>query len=319
MGRRKRLMLLLFCFLFFVLLLSSYVPKGDAAVTHLSMGTASVGGIFHSVGLALAQCVNKFLPEVNITAEITAGTIENLRLLDDRKIQLAVVTPQVAYQALKGEPPWKNKIEFGILMRLIPNSNNFVVLSGSGIKSVADLKGKRVSVGPAGGGLEPNAKAILEAYGLSYKDLTPLFLGIGAGVDALKDKKVDACITTIPIIHELQATAKINILFMEEKLIDAITSRHPYYGKQRIAANTFKEVSQDIIIPDFGMQLAVRSDADPELIYKLTKTIMENSKCFGEAYAPMKVITPEWAASKLANPFHPGAIRYFKEKKAWKD
>ncbi len=289
------------------------------AVTQLHMGTASVGGTFHSVGLAVAQCLNKFLPEVNVTAEITAGTIENLRLLDDRKIQLAVVTPQVAFQALKGDPPWKKKIEFSILMRLIPNSNIYVVLSGSGIKSVSDLKGKRVNVGPAGGGLEPNAKAILEAYGLTYKDLTPLFLGIGAGADALKDKKVDAAITTIPIIHELQATAKIDILFMEEKVIDAMIAKHPYYGKQRIPAHTFKEVTQDMIVPDFGMQLAVRNDADPELVYRLTKTLLENVKFLGEAYGPMKMITPDWAATKLANPYHPGAMKYFKEKKVWKD
>jgi TRAP transporter TAXI family solute receptor len=283
------------------------------------MGTASVGGTYHSVGLALAQCLNKFLPEVNVTAEITAGTIENLRLLDDRKIHLAVIAPQHAFQALKGEPPWKKKIDFSILIRLIPNSNSFVVLSGSGIKSVADLKGKRVNMGPAGGGLEPNAKSVLEAYGLTYKDLTPLFLGIGAGADALKDKKVDAAITTHPIIHELKATAKVDILFIEEKSIDAMIARHPYYGKQRIPANTFKDVPHEVIVPDFGMQLAVRSDADPEFIYKLTKTIVENSKCLGEAYAPMKSITPEWAASKLANPFHPGAIKYFQEKKVWKD
>jgi len=289
------------------------------AVTQLHMGTASVGGTYHSVGLALAQCLNKFLPEVNVTAEITAGTIENLRLLDDRKIHLAVIAPQHAFQALKGEPPWKKKIDFSILIRLIPNSNSFVVLSGSGIKSVADLKGKRVNMGPAGGGLEPNAKSVLEAYGLTYKDLTPLFLGIGAGADALKDKKVDAAITTHPIIHELKATAKVDILFIEEKSIDAMIARHPYYGKQRIPANTFKDVPHEVIVPDFGMQLAVRSDADPEFIYKLTKTIVENSKCLGEAYAPMKSITPEWAASKLANPFHPGAIKYFQEKKVWKD
>jgi hypothetical protein len=289
------------------------------AVTQLHMGTASVGGTFHSAGLAVAQCLNKFLPEVNVTAEITAGTIENLRLLDDRKIQLAVVTPQVAFQALKGDPPWKKKIEFSILMRLIPNSNSYVVLSGSGIKSLSDLKGKRVNVGPAGGGLEPNAKAILEAYGLTYKDLTPLFLGIGAGADALKDRKVDAAITTTPIIHELQATAKIDILFMEEKVLDAMIAKHPYYGKQRIPAHTFKEVSQDMIVPDFGMQLAVRNDTDPELIYRLTKTLMENVKSLGEAYGPMKMITPDWAATKLANPYHPGAIKYFKEKKVWKD
>ncbi|MDI6762903.1 MAG: TAXI family TRAP transporter solute-binding subunit [Thermodesulfobacteriota bacterium] len=289
------------------------------AVTQLHMGTASVGGTFHSAGLAVAQCLNKFLPEVNVTAEITAGTIENLRLLDDRKIQLAVVTPQVAFQALKGDPPWKKKIEFSILTRLIPNSNSYVVLSGSGIKSLSDLKGKRVNVGPAGGGLEPNAKAILEAYGLTYKDFTPLFLGIGAGADALKDKKVDAAITTIPIIHELQATAKIDILFMEEKVIDAMIAKHPYYGKQRVPANTFKEVPQEVVVPDFGMQLAVRSDADPELVYRLTKTLMENVKSLGEAYGPMKMITPDWAATKLANPYHPGAIKYFKEKKVWND
>jgi TRAP transporter TAXI family solute receptor len=283
------------------------------------MGTASVGGTFHSAGLATAQCLNKFLPEVNVTAEITAGTIENLRLLDDRKIQLAVVTPQVSYQALTGEPPWKKKIEFSILMRLIPNSNSYAVLSGSGIKKISDLKAKRVNVGPAGGGLEPNAKAILEAYGLTYKDLTPLFLGIGAGAEGLKDKKVDAAITTIPILHELQATTKIDILFMEEMVIDAMIAKHPYYGKQRIRGNTFKDVPQDVIVPDFGMQLAVRQDADPELVYKLTKTLVENVKFLGETYAPMKMITPEWAASKLANPFHPGAIKYYKERKVWKD
>ena len=307
----------IYCFL----ILAIFLLWGTSAhaVTELHMGTASVGGTFYSVGLALAQCLNKFLPEVNVTAEITAGTIENLRLLDDRKIQLAVITPQVGYQALMGEPPWKKKLDLRILIRLIPNSNSFVVLSGSGMKSVADLKGKRVNVGPAGGGLEPNAKAILEAYGLTYKDLTPLFLGIGAGADALKDKKVDAAITTHPIIHELQATSKIDILFMETKMIDAMIARHPYYGKQRIPGNTFKGVSQEVIVPDFGMQLAVRSDADPEFVYKLTKTLVENAKCLEEAYAPMKEITPGWAASKLANPFHPGAIKYFKEKKVWKD
>jgi TRAP transporter TAXI family solute receptor len=289
------------------------------AVTQLHLGTASVGGTFHSVGLALAQCLNKFLPEVNVTAEITAGTIENLRLLDDRKIQLAVITPQVGYQALMGEAPWKKKMDFKILLRLIPNSNSYVALSGAGIKNIAQLKGKRVNVGPAGGGLEPNAKAILEAYGLTYKDLTPLFLSIGAGAEALKDRKVDACITTIPIIHELQATTKIDILFMEEKVIDVMIAKHPYYGKQRIAANTFKDVPHEVIVPDFGMQLAVRSDADPELVYKLTKTIIENSKCLGENYTPLKMMTPEWAASKLANPYHPGAIKYFREKKVWTD
>jgi hypothetical protein len=289
------------------------------AVTQLHMGTASVGGTFHSAGLAVAQCLNNFLPEVNVTAEVTAGTIENLRLLDDRKIHLAVITPQVGYQALMGEPPWKKKLEFSIVMRLIPNSNSFAALSGSGIKSLLDLKGKRVSVGPAGGGLEPNAKAILEAYGMTYKDISPLFLGVGAGGDALKDKKADAVITTIPLIHELQATTKIDILFMEEKVIDAMIAKHPYYGKQRIRGNTFKDVPQDVIVPDFGMQLAVRQDADPELVYKLTKTLVENGKFLGETYAPMKAITPEWAASKLANPFHPGAVRYYKERKVWKD
>src|SRR3972149_264663 len=87
------------------------------AVTQLHMGTASVGGTFHSAGLAVAQCLNQFLPEGNVTAEVTAGTIENLRLLDDRKIHLAVITPQVGYQALMGEAPWKKKLEFSIVMR----------------------------------------------------------------------------------------------------------------------------------------------------------------------------------------------------------
>lgn len=289
------------------------------AVTQLHMGTASVGGAFPSVGLALAQCLNKFLSEVNITAEITGGTIENLRLLDDRKIQLAIINPRIGYEALKGKPPWKKKIEFAIVMRLSPLSNNFVVLSDSGIKSIADLRGKRVNVGPTGGGLVENSEAVLETYGLSNKDIKPVFLGMGQGAEALKDRKVDATTTTIPIIQELQAATKIDILWMDENRIDAMIAKHPYFGKQRLPANTIKNVPHEMIVPDFGMQLAVRSDADSEFVYKLTKTLIENSKFLGEIYDPLKIITSEWAATILANPFHPGAIRYFKERKVWKD
>ena len=113
--------------------------SAQAQTKQLSMGTATVGGIFYNVGSPLAQCVNKALPEVNITAEFTEGSTENLRLIDQKKMELAIITPQIGYNARMGLAMFKNKkIEFYSLARLLPNANVWVVLESSKVKSIAE-------------------------------------------------------------------------------------------------------------------------------------------------------------------------------------
>jgi len=306
--------------IFFILL--SFV-KGDlinAQVTQLSMGTATVGGILTNLGMSIAQCVNKASPEVNITAEITEGSVENLRLMGRKKLQLALITPQIGFFARKGIAMFKdNPVDFGVVVRLLPNTNVWVVLEKSDIKSFSDLKGRKVGVGPASGGLGTVAQTQLQFNGIDYKkDIKPYFMGAGEMAEALKDGTIEAAILTAELTHLVASTHKIRIISWGEKEINDLITKNPVYGRYVIPPKFFKGVDYPVLTPDNGIQMICQKEMPEEMVYKLTKTIIENLECIAKIYAPAKEITPEWAASELGNPFHPGSIKYFRERGLWK-
>jgi uncharacterized protein len=286
-----------------------------ASVMQISMGTATVGGIFPEIGFPVATCVNAAWREVNITAEFTEGSVENLRLMDQKKMQISVISPQIAYFARNRIAQFKdNPIDVSVIVRLIPNTNIWVSLEGSGIKTFADLRGKKVGVGPASGGLGTYAQLQLAGNGIDYKkDIKPYFMGVGEMTDALKDKTIDAAILTVGAASVAASTHKIRVIPWAEKDVKAYVDKYPYCARYVLPANTFKGVDYPVLTLDNGVQLICRTDEDEAFVYKLTKTILENLKCIWDAYAPAKEMTREFAASELAIPFHPGAIKYFKE------
>jgi len=292
-----------------------------AEVIQLSMGTATVGGLFYNIGGPLAQCVNKALPEVNITAEFTQGSTENLRLIQQKKMQLATITPMIGSFARKGIAMFKKSgsMDFRVVVRLLPNANVWAVLKKSKVNSIPGLKGKKVGVGPASGGLGVVARAQLKANGLNYKkDLKPYFLGAGAMAEALKDGTVEGTILTMELAKMVATTHRLKVLPWEEETVNKFLKENSHFGRYVYPPNTFKGVDYLVLTVDNGIQLICDKDMDDELVYKLAKTIVENLACMAKIYAPAKALTPEWAASELANPFHPGAIKYFKEKGLWK-
>jgi TRAP transporter TAXI family solute receptor len=305
-------------FLLSCVFLAGYL-KEAFGTTQISMGGGAPGGILFNVANSISQCLNKSLPEFNFTAEVTAGGIENLRLMQAGQMDVAVATPQVSYEALLGLPPWKEKMDFRIIMTLIPVAPIMTSLRESGITSHKDLKGKKVGVGPAGGGLEPMVKAVLEEYGINYKDIKPVFIGMGPSVDALKGRTVDATIMNNDVIDSLTLTHNVNLLSVDEKVMKKITSTYPYITSIKYPANQFKDIKYEVLTFGFNMLLIAKADLSEEVVYKITKTIIENLKCLSETYAPNKIITPQWAATKVFAPFHPGAIKYYKEIKVWKD
>lgn len=300
--------------LFITLLLQGPVAKAE--VLQLSMGTSTVGGIFHNIGAPVAQCVNKALPEVNITAEFTEGSVENLRLMGRKKMHLSVISPQIGYFALKGMGMFKdNTVDFRVVVRLLPNTNVWVVLEKSDVKGFADLKGRKVAVGPASGGLGTIARTQLEFNGIDYKkDIKPYFMGAGEMADALKDGTIEAAILTAELTHMVASTHRIRVLSWSEKDVSTLITKQPYFGRFVLPANTFKGVDYPVLTLDNGIQLVCRTDMEEGLVYKIAKAAVENLECMAKTYAPAKAITPEWAASELGNPFHPGALKYFKEK-----
>ena len=305
----------------FILSLGFYGAGTAQAVEQLSMGTATVGGIFGNLGAPISQCVNKALPEVNITAEFTEGSVENLRLLGQKKMQLAVITPSIGTAARKGTAMFAKSgaIDIRAVVRLLPNANVWAVLKSSDVKTIPELKGKKVAVGPASGGLGTVARDQLTAYGINYKtDIKPYFLGAGDMAEALKDGTVEGAILTMEVAQQVALTHPIRVLAWDEATLDKFLQKNPVYGKYIYPPNTFKGVDYPVLTMDNGIQLICRTDMDEELVYELTKTIIENISCMSRIYAPAKVLTPQWMASELANPFHPGAIKYFKEAGLWK-
>ena len=299
-------------------LLQGVLPPtiASAQTKQLSMGTATVGGIFYNVGSPLAQCVNKALPEVNITAEFTEGSTENLRLIDQKKMELAVITPQIGYNARLGLAMFKDKkIDFYSLARLLPNANVWVVLESSKVKSIPELRGHKVAVGPASGGLGVIARTQLEAYGIDYKkDIKPFFMGAGEMAEALKDGSVEGAFLTEELAQMVATTHKIRPLAWNEKELKAFLSNRPYYAAYSTPANTFKGVDYPVLTIDNGIELICAKQLSDDLAYKLAKAIVENLDCIGKIYAPAKAITPQLVATEIGNPFHPGALKYYKEK-----
>ena len=291
-----------------------------ANVMQLSMGTGTAGGIFSDVGIPLATCINRAWPEVNVTAEITEGSVENLRLMSQNKMQISVTSPQIAYFATKGIENFKDKpVYVSVIVRLLPNTNVWVALEGSGVKTFADMRGKKIGVGPASGGLGTYAQLQLAANGMDYKkDIKPYFMSVGEMTDALKDKAIDAAILTVGATHIAAATHKIRVISWGENELNGYVTKYPYCARYVLPPNTFKGADYPVLTADNGVQLICRTDEDEGFVYKMAKTITENLKCIWDTYAPAKEMTREFAASELGNPFHPGTIKYFKETGLWK-
>ena len=313
---RKHLLGLSFFSLFLL-----FIGIGSAlAVEQISMGTSSVGGLFYNVGSPIAQCMNTALPELNVTAEFTEGSTENLRLIAQKKIRLAIISPMIGHFARNGTRMFKDKpVDFRVVARLLPNGNIWVTLKDNKtINTLRDIKGHDVGVGT--GGIGVMSRMQLEYFGIDVKkDIKPYFLETGALADALKDGTVEVSFLTKELAIMVTATHPIKVLSWDKADHDDYMGKNPYFGSFVYPPNTFKGVDYEVLTNDNGIQLICDTDMSDEMVYKITKAFNENLDCVTKVYAPAKELNPAWCASKLGNPFHPGAIKYYKEKGLWKD
>jgi hypothetical protein len=290
------------------------------AVQQMSMGTSSVGGVFYRIGSPVAQCINKALPEVNVTAEFTEGSTENLRLIQQKKMQLATISPMVGWFAGKGIRMFEKSgpVNFRVVVRLLPNGNVWTTLKkNKTIKTIRDFKGHRVGIGT--GGIGVVSRLQLEYHGINWKkDIKPFFPATGELATLLKDGKVDVSFLTDGLAKMVTATHEIRIINWLEEDRKKYIEKNPYFGKYNYPSNFFKGVDYEVKTIDNGMQLIADADMPDEMAYKLAKAVIENIDCISGIFAPAKALNPQWCASKLGNPFHPGAIKYFKDTGIWK-
>jgi TRAP transporter TAXI family solute receptor len=286
--------------------------------SQLIIATGGTGGTYYPLGGGMADLITKNAG-VTATAQSTGASAENMRLIRDKKADIAFTQSDIADYASKGTNMFQQdgKIDsFQAIGALYNETIQIVVSPDSGINSVADLKGKRVSVGAPGSGTESNAQQILEAYGLKFEDLQLQRLSFADSSKAIQDGQLDAAFQTAgtptAAITELAATKGVKIIPIDADKIDAIIAKYPYYVKQTIPANTYQTVPEEVTTVAVKSLLVVRADLSEDLVYKTTKAIFDNLDKLGHAKA--KEIKVEEALAGVSLPIHPGAQKYFTEK-----
>jgi TRAP transporter TAXI family solute receptor len=290
--------------------------------TRLSIATGGTGGVYYPLGGGLAALISKHIPGVEATAEVTTASVDNMKLLHANRVALTFTLPDSALEAYQGKlKGLKEKVAVRSIAAIYSNYMHIVALDGTGIKSVPDLKGKRVSTGSPGSGTEIKGLRVLEAYGLSPKDLRSQDrLGAGESAGALKDRKIDAFIwdggLPTAAVLDLGATPgiKIRLIPHGDAVAKMVAKYGPLYFVRNIPKGTYGGMDADVPVAAATNLLAVHERMDEGLAYQITKLLHEHTAELVAVHPAAKEITLKSTVMGSPIPFHPGALRFYKEK-----
>ena len=307
--------------------LSFAIPNANAQKRKfLSVGTAPPGGAFFVVGGAIAQVVSNHTGDMNweVSAEATKGTQENIRRLAKSELEFALANAAISYFAVRGEGAWKREQPIRTVMTLAPNVALFITPQSSGVKTLSDLKGKRVVVGPAGAGFEYFLQPILGAHDVSYEDFTPLHNTQAGAVDMLADGSAAAAFLggAVPTASITRASASQNIFFIPfvDTAKQELFENYPFFNAVVIPSGTYRGQDEPFHGMNVGaMHLITATNLDAETVYQFTKTLYEQRAEVVKIHPAGKAINPKNIIKDTGTPFHPGAIRYYKEIGIWHD
>jgi len=302
---------------------SDAAAPSSSAKKFLSLGTAPTGGAFFVVGGALAEVADQYGPESwEFTAEATQGSRENIRRLVQGDLDFALSNAAITYFAVRGQSSWTEAYDVKGVMNLAPNVALFVTPESSGVKTIADLKGRRVVIGPSGAGFDDFVEPLLAAHGVSYSDFTPLNAPQSAAVDMLSDASADAAFLggAVPTASIVQASSSMDLYFVpfDEAVMEKLVADYPFYVPQTIPAGTYRNQDEDFhgLMVGF-MHVITSAGQDEDEVYQFTKTIYENREAVIERHPAGRSIRPENVVRQRGTEFHPGAIRYYKEIGIW--
>ena len=287
--------------------------------TKMTMGTGGPSGTYYGYGGILGQyMLNK--AGINVTVVSTDGSKANIQGIDAGNYQLATVQSDVMAYAWEGTRSFESegKVDsFRVVAGLYAEAVQLLTMDPE-IKSVADLKGKNVSIGAPGSGVYFNAIDVLTAAGLTEEDINPQYQSFGDSTDALKDGKIDAAFIVAgaptPAITELCTTNAASIVPIDGDVAQALMSSSPFYTVYTIPAGTYEGQTEDIQTVTVKATLIVDAKASEEDVYKLTAAIFDNIEAITAEHGKGAELSIENATSGMTAPFHAGAAKYFAEK-----
>ena len=302
-----------------VLLLAAIGP-GASAATQMSIATGGTGGVYYPYGGALANILTDELDDANVTAEVTAASVDNMLLIESGDSEIAFVLGDTAFDANQGNAPFETAVPGRALATLYNNYTQIVVKSDSGINTVADLAGKRVSVGAPGSGTEIIADRIMTAAGLDPKeDIEREQLGIAESAGAMKDGKVDAFFWSggLPTsaITDLGATPNMSIKLLPHGDVTAALQAEygAVYSTATIPADTYPGQTEAVDVVVVPNVLVVNESMDEQLAYDITRILFEFQPDLAAAHPAANELTLENATKNSPIEYHPGALRYYEE------
>ena len=286
----------------------------------IAIGTGGTGGVYYPLGGGLANVLSKNLPGVQATAEVTGGSVDNLKLLGSGQSELGFSMADAALDALNGEDKFKSgKIPVRTLMVLYPNRMHVVTIEGTGIEKMSDLKGKRVSTGSPGSATEVMAFRVIEAAGLDKdKDMRRERLGVAESVNAIKDRKIDAFfwVGGLPTaaVTDLGATPGVKIKLIDHAdLVGKMSAKYgALYAASVIPAKTYPGQDQDNAIAVVWNILVTNDKLPDDLAYTIVKTIFDKKADLVAVHREADAIDYKSQAKENSPvPWHPGALKYF--------
>lgn len=285
----------------------------------LNVLTGGTSGIYYPIGVALSNIYGKAIPEAKTSVQATKASVENLNLLQTGRGEVALTLGDSLSQAWAGveEAGFKQPLKkLRGISAMYPNYIQIVARADAGIKTLADLKGKRISVGAPKSGTELNARAVLAAAGIAYKDFARVeYLPYGESVELLKNRQIDVTLQSAglgnPALRDLATGVDVVFVPVPPEVIARIGDRAYLAGK--IPANTYRGQSADVATASVVNFLVTHEGVSENVVYRMTKAMFENLDQLVAAHAAAKTIKLEHAVAAMPIPLHPGARRYYRE------
>lgn len=303
-----------------VVMAASVLVAAEArAQQFINVLTGGTSGVYYPLGVAIGKLYSDKIPNVKTQVQATKASVENLVLLQRGSGEIAFSLGDSLKAAWDGdeEAGFKSKLDkLRVIGAIYPNYIQIVATADSGIKTLADLKGKSLSVGAPKSGTELNSRAILKAAGMDYKDLGKVeYLPFAESVDLMKNRQLAATLQSaglgVASLKDLSNSADINVVAVPKEVVEKIGA--PFVATI-IPANTYKGQDKDVPTAAVVNYLVTNSTVSDDLAYQMTKLIFDNLPELANAHAAGKEIKLENAAANTPVPLHPGAARYYKEK-----
>jgi hypothetical protein len=285
----------------------------------INIATGGTAGVYYPLGGAIAGVLNESIPGASATAQSTGASVANVNMLNDGSVQMAFVQNDIAYYAVNGTEMFAdNKVEdLRAIATIYPETVQVVTLKKTGIKNIADLKGKKVAVGAAGSSVVSNSEQVLGAYGMSFDDIDEQFLSFAEAANGLKDGNIDAAFLSAGFptsaIQDIAAQHDIVMLSLDQDKVDKLLADYSYYTPMTIPAETYPGQTEDVKAVSIMAMLVVKADMPEQEAYDITKAVFEGIDKIKAAHSVGQYISKESAKDGVSIPMHPGAEKYFNE------